>query len=86
MSSWGQQRLFPDSQCRQVKSVPPTSDCRHQLYSFCMKWSDFGLNFPTGCACGYGCGSWDIQNEMTCHCQCANMDWTTARCCKLNFY
>ncbi|XP_051776695.1 resistin-like gamma isoform X1 [Erpetoichthys calabaricus] len=41
---------------------------------------------PTGCACGYGCGSWDIQNEMTCHCQCANMDWTTARCCKLNFY
>ncbi|XP_039627983.1 resistin-like gamma isoform X1 [Polypterus senegalus] len=41
---------------------------------------------PTGCACGYGCGSWDIQNEMTCHCQCANMDWTTARCCKLNIH
>ncbi|KAL1788035.1 resistin-like beta [Sigmodon hispidus] len=37
----------------------------------------------TGCACGYGCGSWDIQNGNTCHCQCAIMDWTTARCCKL---
>ncbi|KAL6089439.1 hypothetical protein STEG23_002082 [Scotinomys teguina] len=37
----------------------------------------------TGCACGYGCGSWDIRNENTCHCQCSVMDWTTARCCKL---
>ncbi|XP_075811336.1 resistin-like gamma [Microtus pennsylvanicus] len=37
----------------------------------------------TGCACGYGCGSWDIQNGNTCHCQCAGMDWTTARCCQL---
>ncbi|CAO2631797.1 Resistin-like beta [Lemmus lemmus] len=37
----------------------------------------------TGCACGYGCGSWDIQNGNTCHCQCAVMDWTTARCCRL---
>uniref|UniRef100_A0A8C4TGF4 Resistin n=1 Tax=Erpetoichthys calabaricus TaxID=27687 RepID=A0A8C4TGF4_ERPCA len=41
---------------------------------------------PTSCACGFGCGSWDIQNEMTCHCQCANMDWTTARCCKLSIH
>ncbi|KAK7821259.1 hypothetical protein U0070_000205 [Myodes glareolus] len=37
----------------------------------------------TGCACGYGCGSWDVQNGNTCHCQCAGMDWTTARCCRL---
>ncbi|XP_052014576.1 resistin-like beta [Apodemus sylvaticus] len=37
----------------------------------------------TGCACGYGCGSWDIQNENTCHCQCSVMDWATARCCKI---
>ncbi|XP_043449216.1 resistin-like beta [Prionailurus bengalensis] len=22
----------------------------------------------TSCACGYGCGSWDIQGETTCHC------------------
>ncbi|XP_021085534.1 resistin-like beta [Mesocricetus auratus] len=37
----------------------------------------------TGCACGYGCGSWDVQNGNTCHCQCSVMDWTTARCCQL---
>ncbi|XP_018123336.1 resistin-like beta [Xenopus laevis] len=35
------------------------------------------------CACGMGCGSWDIQSKTTCHCQCANMDWTSARCCKI---
>ncbi|XP_053304947.1 resistin-like [Spea bombifrons] len=38
---------------------------------------------PTGCACGMGCGSWDIQSQTTCHCQCANIDWTSARCCKV---
>ncbi|XP_032205616.1 resistin-like beta [Mustela erminea] len=37
----------------------------------------------TGCACGYGCGSWDIRGENTCHCQCSTIDWTTARCCHL---
>ncbi|XP_005372314.1 resistin-like beta [Microtus ochrogaster] len=37
----------------------------------------------TGCSCGYGCGSWDVQNGITCHCQCAGMDWTAARCCQL---
>ncbi|XP_007522236.1 resistin-like beta [Erinaceus europaeus] len=37
----------------------------------------------TGCACGYGCGSWDVQSGNTCHCQCSGMDWTTARCCRL---
>ncbi|XP_038202752.1 resistin-like beta [Arvicola amphibius] len=37
----------------------------------------------TGCACGKGCGSWDIQNGITCHCQCTGMDWTNARCCQL---
>ncbi|KAM7322031.1 hypothetical protein ACRRTK_018872 [Alexandromys fortis] len=37
----------------------------------------------TGCACGIGCGSWDVQNGITCHCQCAGMDWTAARCCRL---
>ncbi|XP_069508976.1 resistin-like [Ambystoma mexicanum] len=37
----------------------------------------------TGCACGSGCGSWDVQNQITCHCQCANMDWTNSRCCKI---
>uniref|UniRef100_A0A8C8YTV7 Resistin like beta n=1 Tax=Prolemur simus TaxID=1328070 RepID=A0A8C8YTV7_PROSS len=37
----------------------------------------------TGCACGYACGSWDVRNENTCHCQCSVVDWTTARCCHL---
>ncbi|XP_048198075.1 resistin [Perognathus longimembris pacificus] len=37
----------------------------------------------TGCAGGYGCGSWDVRNENMCHCQCEGMDWTTARCCRL---
>ncbi|XP_068926012.1 resistin-like beta [Petaurus breviceps papuanus] len=36
----------------------------------------------TGCACGYGCGSWDVRGDNTCHCQCSGMDWTSARCCK----
>nr|XP_004479615.2 resistin-like beta isoform X1 [Dasypus novemcinctus] len=38
----------------------------------------------TGCSCGYACGSWDVRGENTCHCQCAVMDWTTARCCHLS--
>ncbi|XP_053236147.1 resistin-like beta [Podarcis raffonei] len=37
----------------------------------------------TGCACGMACGSWDIRGDATCHCQCANIDWTSARCCKV---
>uniref|UniRef100_A0A8C8UJC9 Resistin-like beta n=1 Tax=Peromyscus maniculatus bairdii TaxID=230844 RepID=A0A8C8UJC9_PERMB len=44
---------------------------------------DYAGMAVTGCACGYGCGSWDIQNGNTCHCQCSVLDWTTARCCKL---
>ncbi|CAM5169234.1 unnamed protein product, partial [Eretmochelys imbricata] len=38
---------------------------------------------PTGCAYGMGCGSWDIRTDSTCHCQCAGIDWTAARCCKI---
>ncbi|TEA23298.1 hypothetical protein DBR06_SOUSAS5510136, partial [Sousa chinensis] len=37
----------------------------------------------TGCACGYGCGSWDVGGETTCHYQCNPVDWTTACCCRL---
>ncbi|KAM6168666.1 resistin [Erethizon dorsatum] len=37
----------------------------------------------SGCACGSACGSWDVRAETTCHCQCAGMDWTAARCCRL---
>ncbi|XP_044129551.1 uncharacterized protein LOC122922861 isoform X2 [Bufo gargarizans] len=35
------------------------------------------------CSCGMGCGSWDIQGTNKCHCQCGNMDWTTAVCCRI---
>ncbi|XP_061477844.1 resistin-like isoform X1 [Rhineura floridana] len=37
----------------------------------------------TGCACGMACGSWDIRGETSCHCQCAKIDWTSARCCRV---
>ncbi|XP_016846768.1 resistin [Anolis carolinensis] len=37
----------------------------------------------TGCSCGKACGSWDVRDNSTCHCQCANVDWTAARCCKI---
>ncbi|XP_032739745.1 resistin [Lontra canadensis] len=37
----------------------------------------------TACTCGSACGSWDVRAETTCHCQCAAMDWTGARCCRL---
>ncbi|XP_015680022.1 resistin [Protobothrops mucrosquamatus] len=37
---------------------------------------------PTSCACGMACGSWDIRQDSVCHCQCAHIDWTSARCCK----
>ncbi|XP_070790539.1 resistin-like [Pituophis catenifer annectens] len=39
---------------------------------------------PTSCACGMGCGSWDIRENSVCHCQCARIDWTSARCCKIS--
>jgi len=34
------------------------------------------------CSCGSGCGSWEIQNEKTCHCGCG--EWTSAFCLKLD--
>ncbi|KAM3846945.1 resistin [Vipera latastei] len=39
---------------------------------------------PTACSCGMGCGSWDIRQNSVCHCQCAGIDWTSARCCKIS--
>ncbi|XP_054832304.1 resistin-like [Eublepharis macularius] len=38
----------------------------------------------TACSCGMACGSWDIRGEHVCHCQCAVMDWASARCCKMS--
>ncbi|XP_073524213.1 resistin-like [Phyllobates terribilis] len=40
---------------------------------------------PFSCSCGMACGSWDIRNQNTCHCQCSNIDWTSARCCKITY-
>ncbi|XP_073522557.1 resistin-like beta [Phyllobates terribilis] len=40
---------------------------------------------PFSCSCGMGCGSWDIRNQNTCHCQCSNIDWTSVRCCKISY-
>ncbi|XP_020026218.1 resistin [Castor canadensis] len=37
----------------------------------------------TSCTCGSACGSWDVRADTTCHCQCAGMDWTGARCCRM---
>ncbi|XP_075714915.1 resistin isoform X1 [Rhinoderma darwinii] len=34
------------------------------------------------CSCGMGCGSYNFQGSNTCYCQCSNIDWTSARCCK----
>ncbi|CAM9645222.1 uncharacterized protein LOC144940909 [Lampetra fluviatilis] len=56
--------------CRNVSSRGATTSC------------------PTGhiavsCSCGSACGSWDIPNDSTCHCQCRGIDWTSARCCQL---
>ncbi|XP_058022012.1 resistin-like [Ahaetulla prasina] len=57
--------------CQDVKSKGSYSSCP----------SGF---IPTSCACGMACGSWDISHNSVCHCQCAYMDWTTARCCKIS--
>ncbi|XP_044138925.1 trihydrophobin-like [Bufo gargarizans] len=35
------------------------------------------------CSCGSGCGSYNFKGSDVCFCQCQNMDWTSARCCKM---
>ncbi|XP_072471855.1 resistin-like beta [Notamacropus eugenii] len=64
-------------------------ETRHQGHLYCISMKSNGRlsSCPRGfavtsCACGYGCGSWDVQGDQTCHCQCQVMDWTTARCCR----
>ncbi|KFO22966.1 resistin [Fukomys damarensis] len=37
----------------------------------------------TSCSCGWGCGSWDVRAQTTCHCQCVGMDWTAVCCCRV---
>ncbi|XP_053421429.1 resistin-like beta [Nycticebus coucang] len=59
-----------------AKKISCTSVTRSGKFASCPN----GMSV-TGCACGYGCGSWDVQRGTMCHCQCSGMDWTTARCC-----
>ncbi|XP_040270677.1 trihydrophobin-like [Bufo bufo] len=35
------------------------------------------------CSCGSGCGSYNFKGSDVCFCQCKNIDWTSARCCKM---
>ncbi|XP_030072343.1 resistin-like beta [Microcaecilia unicolor] len=61
-------------------------ECECKLSCSSVKANGAYATCPTGktaaaCSCGMACGSWDIQNEATCHCQCSGIDWTTARCC-----
>ncbi|KAJ1161089.1 hypothetical protein NDU88_001577 [Pleurodeles waltl] len=56
--------------CKEVTARGSLSTCPHGFT-------------PFACSCGMRCGSWDIRNQMTCHCQCAGIDWTNAHCCKI---
>ncbi|XP_016051171.1 PREDICTED: resistin-like beta [Miniopterus natalensis] len=67
---------------QEFNPAPPKMSCTSVTNSGRLSSCPSG-SAVTGCACGYGCGSWDIQGEATCHCQCSVVDWTTARCCRL---
>ncbi|XP_061044810.1 resistin isoform X1 [Eubalaena glacialis] len=67
--------------CRSVTSRGDLVTCPSvQALSSSLPLAGFAV---TGCTCGSACGSWDVRAEATCHCQCAGMDWTGARCCRL---
>ncbi|XP_052610115.1 resistin [Peromyscus californicus insignis] len=57
-------------QCRTVSSRGELASCPEGLA-------------VTSCSCGSACGSWDVREGTICHCQCAGIDWTAARCCTL---
>ncbi|XP_006970235.2 resistin [Peromyscus maniculatus bairdii] len=57
-------------QCRTVSSRGELASCPEGLA-------------VTSCSCGSACGSWDVREGTICHCQCAGIDWTAARCCAL---
>ncbi|KAL2764258.1 resistin isoform b precursor [Daubentonia madagascariensis] len=70
--------------CRTVTSRGDLATCpaAPQLWVQAPRLRSAGFAI-TGCTCGSACGSWDVRAETTCHCQCAGMDWTGARCCRL---
>ncbi|KAG8544667.1 hypothetical protein GDO81_022091 [Engystomops pustulosus] len=35
------------------------------------------------CSCGMSCGSYSFKGSDTCVCECFQIDWTSARCCKI---
>uniref|UniRef100_A0A8C5S5H9 Uncharacterized protein n=1 Tax=Laticauda laticaudata TaxID=8630 RepID=A0A8C5S5H9_LATLA len=40
---------------------------------------------PTSCVCGMGCAFWYIHQNSICNCQCPNINWISAQCCKVSF-
>ncbi|XP_066449454.1 resistin-like [Eleutherodactylus coqui] len=34
------------------------------------------------CSCGRSCSSHSIRGSNACFCQCGNVDWASARCCR----
>ncbi|XP_021485249.1 resistin-like alpha [Meriones unguiculatus] len=71
-----------------IEGVPGRRDVCNSLSCTTVKASGTLASCPagmaaTGCACGFACGSWNIQNENICHCLCPIIDWTLARCCRL---
>ncbi|XP_075399078.1 resistin-like beta [Tenrec ecaudatus] len=76
------------SAVKELENKPPPPAPKQKLVCISVKKQGKLAACPpgttvTGCACGYGCGSWDVRGETVCHCQCSGMDWTTARCCHM---
>ncbi|CAO2630892.1 RETN [Lemmus lemmus] len=69
-SLWSEAVISSGIQCRTVSSRGDLASCPEGLA-------------VTSCSCGSACGSWDVREGTTCHCQCAAIDWTAARCCAL---
>ncbi|XP_005371794.1 resistin [Chionomys nivalis] len=69
-SLWSEAVISGGIRCRTVSSRGDLASCPEGLA-------------VTSCSCGSACGSWDVREGTTCHCQCAGIDWTAARCCAL---
>ncbi|EMP23810.1 Resistin [Chelonia mydas] len=73
---------WSDDEMPVYENISVTTDKKNHQPPAEMPPSDPGYK-PTGCACGMGCGSWDIRTDPTCYCQCTGIDWTASRCCKI---